>query len=130
MKVIWKACQLAVGAYTVAHLLHYLFPDKLSLKDWLILTGILSLAGLWVFRPVPQNGKRDTVIYFLRNGRSIVYVGIAFQNRAENRVAEHRRSGKVFNRVEWSQPMSRSKALSRERKFIQSLQPYYNIQSR
>lgn len=97
---------------------------------WLILFGLLTLIGIAAISLRSGAGKRDTVIYFLRNGRKIVYVGIAYLTRAEIRIAEHRRSGKVFNRVDWSRPMPRAKALSRERQFIQTLQPRYNIQSR
>lgn len=82
-------------------------------------------AGAWLrarFGP-----PDDTVIYVLRRRRRIVYIGIAYLRRAETRVREHRASGKRFDRVEWSRPMPRKRALQLEERKIRRHRPEYNV---
>ncbi|MEM7037229.1 MAG: hypothetical protein AAF570_09640 [Bacteroidota bacterium] len=88
-----------------------------------ILVG--AVIGFWL---VQRLGARDdTVVYMLRRRGRIVYVGVAYARRMEGRIAEHRRSGKVFDRVDIGRARPRKEALQIEARKIRSLQPRYNV---
>lgn len=70
--------------------------------------------------------EEDTVNYVLRNNGRIVYHGIAFEDRIENRIAEHRLDGKVFDNFSYGKPKAREMAEQLEKKRIKRDKPKYN----
>lgn len=131
--LLWNLCLLIVPIYAMGHFLALRGLSIHSIHDlngtgrFVGVAALCLLISLLLFRKVRLQRERDTVVYFLKQGRKTVYVGIAYQRRAEKRIAEHRQSGKRFNGVTWSNPMSREKALRREKSLIQRIRPTYNI---
>ena len=65
--------------------------------------------------------KRDTITYDLKKGRTVVYKGTT--NDPERREAEHRESGKKFDRlVPTSRSMTEDGALKKEQKQLEQYQ--------
>jgi len=93
---------------------------------WLNFISFCSGVMLVAWFSKPNRPPDDTVLYTLFHKGRIVYIGITFLNRLGSRIDEHRRSGKVFDRVDFSQSYSRSKALDLEANKIRKLKPKYN----
>ena len=85
--------------------------------------GASALGGTFVFDKV-----KDTVNYtgLDKNGKR-VYEGIAFEDRVDKRISEHKTNGKVFHKVIVSQPKTREAALDLERYRIKRFNPKLNI---
>ena len=80
-----------------------------------------------------QTAKKNVVYTLIGREGSVVYIGIAKSERLEKRIAEHRKSGKEFQAVRVSEPMSRKMAEKQETAEIQkyqkdnfSIPPKYN----
>lgn len=70
----------------------------------------------------------DTVNYtLLKRGKS-VYEGITKADRLDMRIAEHKRSGKIFDEVLFDAAKPRHFARVRERRSIRQRRPRYNVQ--
>ena len=70
----------------------------------------------------------DTVNYKLMDKRKVVYHGIAFDHRVENRMIEHESSGKQFTSYSFDDAKPRCEALQIEKGRIINDGPKYNIQ--
>lgn len=93
---------------------------------WILLGALVGLfLGRWLAQKLGL--PDDTVVYTLRRRGRIVYVGIAYKYRVEGRIAEHRRTGKRFDRVDISRARPRKEALNREANRIRRFQPKYNV---
>ncbi len=74
------------------------------------------------------DSKNNTVNYQLYNGKKLVYHGITYDHRIDNRNGEHQSSGKLFTKMIVDVPKPRVEALQRERALIKRDKPKYNIQ--
>lgn len=80
-----------------------------------------------------QTAQKNRVYTLIGLEGSVVYIGITKSERLEKRIAEHRKSGKEFQAVRVSEPMSRKMADKQETTEIQKHQkdnfgipPIYN----
>jgi hypothetical protein len=70
----------------------------------------------------------DTVNYKCYDtSNKVVYTGVAFEDRVEKRMDEHRMSGKVFCRTTSDIAKPRCEALAKERRMILRHRPKYNV---
>jgi len=72
--------------------------------------------------------KKDTVNYTLCKGDKRVYEGITFIDRKQERITEHRRGGKDFDKMCCDKPLTRKESYDIERKRIERFKPPYNDQ--
>ncbi|WP_136465210.1 hypothetical protein [Flagellimonas onchidii] len=95
---------------------------------WHVIKGVfwggLSGYGLATFFGSPN----DTVNYTHYYKGKRVYEGITYADRFKKRMAEHRRSGKLFTRVVKDKPKPRIEALKLEKENIIRYKPSNNIQ--
>jgi len=90
-----------------------------------MLSAALAGLGLISF----DASQKNTVHYTLYRDGKRVYDGITKESRRAIRMAEHRASGKKFDRVRFSQEATyRNEALEREERLIKRHKPEYNIQ--
>lgn len=92
--------------------------------------GKLLLGGLAIYAICNELATDDTrsVVYMLYNRGKIVYVGITYADRIDQRIYEHEcKLDWVFDEYDYGGSMSREKALARERKLIRVHAPKYNI---
>ena len=121
--------------------------------DKLILTGIAAIVGSEIAKANATNDEEkkkgsiegalwaagatflscemfaendDTINYTLYKRRKRVYDGIAYEDRLDRRLSEHKISGKVFDFVVFDDAKPRSIALEIERKRIRRNKGYYN----
>ncbi len=91
--------------------------------------GFLAAGPMVLLLMVVDFFQRNTVNYTLYNKGKRVYDGITKVSRRGIRMAEHRVSGKKFDRVRFSpEPTYRSSALELEEMRIRQYKPMYNIQ--
>jgi hypothetical protein len=69
----------------------------------------------------------DTVNYTHYHKGKVVYHGVTYEDRLDKRTDEHRKSGKKFDKVVFSEPKPRSEAFAHERKMINKHRPKNNI---
>ena len=100
------------------------------LPQFPLLILMAALPGLWLSYRLTKgtSNEGNTFIYTLFHRNKVVYVGITYTYRLGSRIDEHRRSGKIFDRIDLSEPFSREDALNREAKKIRQLKPKYNVQ--
>ena len=102
----------------------YTFQDGLS--DAMIggaLGGVTGRLGAEVF-----GSPNDTVNYQLFDGKKHVYDGIAYEDRIDGRIREHKALGKEFTRFKFDRAKPRSESLELEKKRIKLHRSKYNIQ--
>lgn len=76
-----------------------------------------------------DESQKNTVNYTLYRKGKRVYDGITKASRKQTRIAEHRASGKQFDKVRFSRVATyRSAAMEREERLINRHKPEYNIQ--
>jgi predicted GIY-YIG superfamily endonuclease len=68
-----------------------------------------------------------TVVYFLYNRNRIVYIGITYEDRVDQRIYEHECKDWVFDEYDYGYCMSRSQAIAEEKRLIKRHQPKYNV---
>ena len=71
---------------------------------------------------------KDTINYILYDGKKRVYDGITYEDRANTRKREHRKSGKKFTRMVKGEVLPRSEAEELEYQRIKRNKAKYNIQ--
>lgn len=101
-----------------------------SLNEGLIAFGKLALTGLALYAVLDEltGEPADTVLYYLYHKNRIVYIGITYEDRIEQRILEHECKGIiVFDEYDFGYTMSRVKAVKRERSLIQRHRPKYNV---
>lgn len=89
--------------------------------------GLLGAGGGLIVAEV-FGEPNDTVNYSLHHKRKRVYEGIAYEDRLDMRITEHRNSGKVFSNCVFDDAKPRSEAIDLERKKITRFRPKYNVQ--
>lgn len=88
-------------------------------------------AGLGVMTAEIIGSPNDTVNYELQDKKgNTIYHGIAFEDRLEKRMSEHKRDGKEFTDYDYDGPRPRTDALKLEAKRIKRDQPKLNKQGK
>lgn len=91
--------------------------------------GKLFVAGVTLYAIYKEFAvPDDTVVYFLYSRNRIVYVGIAYEDRIDQRIYEHECKDWIFDEYDYGYCMSRSQAMAEEKRLIIRHQPKYNIQ--
>lgn len=111
-----------IAGHITGHLLGKTEEEKQKLAK----KGRLLGAGLGTLYYLDTVEEHDTVNYSLYSRGRLVYHGICYEDRLDQRLCEHRRAGKVFDHCVYDHAKPRLNALDKEERQIRRNRPKHN----